>query len=135
MKCFYLATALALAAAQPAAAQDISEPVWMTVQHNVDDLEAWRRVFDSGLQIRRDAGELQFWIATTPGPPISVLAIFQWDGAEAALAFVNDPLVRGAMLSAGVISEPVISPHETDPRKWITSEDAGTLQSEIAESD
>lgn len=132
MKCFYLATALALAASQPAAAQDISEPVWMTVQHNVDDYEAWRKVFDSGLQIRRDAGELQFWIATTPGPPISVLAIFEWDSAEAALAFVNDPLVRGAMQSAGVISEPVISLHDDDPRYWITSDDVPMSEPEVA---
>lgn len=118
-----IALAIALAAAQPAAAQDTPEPVWMMVQHEVADYAAWREVFDGGLETRRSAGELQFEILKMPGPPDTVLAIFEWEGAEAALAFVNDPFVRAAMQSAGVISDPVVSLHENDPRYWVTSDD------------
>ena len=80
-------------------------------------------MFDSGLSARQSAGELQFEIVTMDGTPATVLAIFEWTSEEAALAFVNDPVVLNAMTSAGVISEPVITLHENDPRYWITSDE------------
>ncbi|MEO0862649.1 MAG: hypothetical protein AAFY65_18800 [Pseudomonadota bacterium] len=123
MNRFHLAAFLALATLQPAFAEPTSEPVWMMVQHDVADIAAWRDVFDSGLSTRQSAGELQFQILSMDGPPATVLAIFEWTSEESALAFVNDPAVRNAMASAGVISEPVISLHENDPRYWITSDD------------
>ncbi len=46
------------------------------------------------------------------------MAIFEWTDADAALAFVNDPAVRNAMQAGGVISEPVITLHDNDPRWW-----------------
>ena len=104
----------------------------MIVQHDVADLEAWRDVFDSGLSTRQSAGELQFQILTMDGPPATVLAIFEWTSEESALAFVNDPFVRNAMASAGVISEPVISIHDNDPRYWITSDEPAASSSDTA---
>ena len=61
------------------------------------------------------------------GPPATVLAIFEWTGEEAALTFVNDPAVRNAMDAAGVISEPVVTLHDNDPRGWTTT--VGTAMS------
>lgn len=122
MKRFHLAAILTLATLQPASAEPTSEPVWMMVQHDVADIAAWRDVFDSGLSVRQSAGELQFQIITLDGPPATVLAIFEWTSEESALEFVNDSAVRNAMASAGVISEPVISLHENDPRYWITTD-------------
>lgn len=118
----YAAIALALATAQPIAAQETSETVWMMVQHDVADYAAWREVFDSGLSVRQSAGELQYEVIKKIGEPTAVLAIFEWDGADAALAFVNDPSVQAAMQSAGVISEPVVHLSDSDPRYWKTTE-------------
>ncbi len=44
----YLAIALALTAVLPAAAQNKSETVWMMVQHDAADYQAWQDVFDNG---------------------------------------------------------------------------------------
>jgi len=118
-----LAALITLASFQPVTSQTSTDTAWMMVQHDVADLEAWRDVFDSGLSARQSAGELQFQILTMDGPPATVFAIFEWTNEDAALAFVNDPVVRNAMTSAGVISEPVITLHENDPRYWITSHD------------
>ena len=118
-----LAALITLATFQPVTSQTPTDTAWMMVQHDVADLEAWRDVFDSGLSARQSAGELQFEIVTMDGTPATVLAIFEWTSEEAALAFVNDPVVRNAMTSAGVISEPVITLHENDPRYWITSDE------------
>lgn len=131
----YAAIALALAIAQPLAAQDTSETVWMMVQHDVADCAAWREVFDSGLSVRQSAGELQYEVIKKTGEPTAVLAIFEWDGADAALAFVNDPSVQAAMQSAGVIFEPVVHLFDSDPRYWKTTEMLGTPSIELTLED
>ena len=120
---FQFAAALCSAITLPAAAQDQTDTVWMIVQHDVAAYAPWREVFDSGLSTRQSAGELQFEILTKPGPPVAVMAIFEWTDAEAALAFVNDPSVRNAMQAGGVISDPVITLHDTDPRYWTDAHD------------
>ncbi|MEP5199645.1 MAG: hypothetical protein ABJQ66_09515, partial [Paracoccaceae bacterium] len=102
---------------------------------DVADLDAWREVFDSGLSARQSAGELQYEILAMDGPPATVLAIFQWTSEESALAYVNDPIIRNAMTSAGVISEPVITLHDNDPRWWDTSDGPGLSSAEQAPVD
>lgn len=132
MKPFRLAAILTLATFQPATAEPAIEPVWMMVQHDVVDIAAWRDVFDSGLSVRQSAGELQFEILTMSTFPNSVIGIFEWTSEEDALAFVNSSSVRAAMTSAGVISEPVISIHENDPRYWNTSDEPAKTSADIA---
>lgn len=135
MKRFFLAATLTLATFQPAAAEQTTAPVWMMVQHDVADIAAWRDVFDSGLSVRQSAGEVQFQILTIDGPPASVVAIFEWTSEAAALAFVNDPAVRNAMNAAGVISEPVVTLHDSDPRWWTTSVGSAMSSAQLAPSD
>lgn len=132
MKQFHLAAILMLAALQPVAAEPAAKSVWMMVQHDVVDIVAWREVFDGGLSVRQSAGALQFQILTMDGPAATVLAIFEWTSEESALAFVNDSAVRNAMASAGVISEPVITLHENDPRYWITTDDRAAPATDMA---
>ena len=127
-----LAALITLATFQPVTSQTPTDTAWMMVQHDVADLEAWRDVFESGLSARQSAGELQFEIVTMDGPPATVLAIFEWTSEEAALAFVDDPVVRNAMRSAGVTSEPVITLHDNDPRYWITPEDGSASVTDMA---
>lgn len=89
-----------------------SDPVWMSVQHDVVDLEAWRVVFDSALEARRLGGELSYEINTFPANPNTIVAVFKWDSGARARAFMDDPLVREAMRGAGVVSEPVVTLYE-----------------------
>ncbi|MEM9582133.1 MAG: hypothetical protein AAGA08_03380 [Pseudomonadota bacterium] len=132
MKRFHLGAILMLATLQSAAAEPTTEPVWMMVQHDVADIAAWREVFDGGLSIRQDAGELHFEILTMPIFPNSVIGIFEWTSEEKALAFVNSSSVRAAMKSAGVTSEPVVSIHENDPRYWNTTHDPAATSADLA---
>ncbi len=127
---FQFAAALCCAIALPVAAQGQPDTVWMIVQHDVAAYAPWREVFDSGLSTRQSAGELQFEILTKPGPPVTVMAIFEWTDADAALAFANDPAVRNAMQAGGVISDPVITLHDTDPRFW-SDLDAPATQTDL----
>ena len=135
MKRCYLAAVLMLATLQSADADPTPESVWMLVQHEVADIAAWRKVFDGGLSIRQDAGEMQFEILTMPNFSNSVIGIFEWTSEEAALAFVNSSSVRAAMTSAGVTSEPVISIHENDPRYWVMSDEPAASTGTIASSE
>lgn len=89
-----------------------SGPVWMTVVHEVEDHDAWRTVFDSGLSTRQSAGELQFEISRHPEYPNRIIATFRWDTAERARAFVDDPFVRHAMMAAGVLTDPIVTFHD-----------------------
>lgn len=95
----------------PGYAQDTRPPapVWMSVTHEVVDLEAWRKVFDSALVARQGAGEIRHQITSFTANPHTIVAVFQWESAARARAFVNDPLVRDAMRRAGVTSEPVVA--------------------------
>ena len=96
----------------------------MVVRHDVADYATWRRVFDSGLSTRRSAGELSFRIVTAPGER-TVVGIFEWDSAQRAHAFVHDPFVRNAMRAGTVLSGPVASLHETEPRGTNAMGDGG----------
>lgn len=88
-------------------------PVWVSVAHEVADLEAWREVFDGALEARQGAGELSYQINSFPANPNTIVAVFQWDDAARARAFVSDPLVRDGMRRAGVTSQPVVTFYET----------------------
>ena len=129
MNRFHLAAILMLAPFQCAAADPTNEPVWMMVQHDVADMAAWREVFDGGLSVRQNAGELQFEILTVATYPNSVIGIFEWTSEDAALDFVNSTSVRAAMTSAGVTSEPIITLHENDPRYWLAGDEPAATRS------
>lgn len=131
---FHLTAISMLATLQAVAAEPMTELVWMMVQHDVADLDAWREVFDGGLTIRQGAGELQFEILAISTFPNSVIGIFEWTSEEAALAFVNSSSVRAAMTSAGVTSEPVVTIHENDPRYWNTSDNPASTFANVASS-
>ena len=90
-------------------------PVWLMVIHEVEDYAKWRAIFDNALSVRQRAGELSFEIVRHPGYPNNIIAIFQWDTAERARAFVDDPGLRNSMKAAGVISEPIVTFHEDTP--------------------
>lgn len=102
----------ALLAFQQNAYADGVTPVWMSVQHDIVDLEAWRIVFDDALDARKRAGELSYQINTFSANPNTVVAVFKWASTEQAEAFVNDPMVRDAMRGAGIVSELVVSVYE-----------------------
>lgn len=118
MKRILFALAITLALPIHLTAQDAATtgPVWMMVVHEVEDCAAWRAIFDSGISTRQSAGELRFEIAKHPAYPNDIIAIFQWDTAERARAFVDDPAVRNAMKAAGVISEPIVTFYKDTPR-------------------
>ncbi|MFK7792908.1 MAG: hypothetical protein AB8B88_09595 [Devosiaceae bacterium] len=90
-------------------AQETPAPVWVSVTHEVVDLEAWRAVFDSALSARQGAGEMSYQINSFAANPNTIVAVFQWDSAARARAFIRDPLVRNAMRRAGVTSQPFVA--------------------------
>ena len=86
-----------------------SGAVWLMVVHEVADYGRWRAIFDSGYEARRIAGELQFEINTYPQQPNRIIAVFEWDSATRACAFLSDQALKNAMAAAGVISPPVVT--------------------------
>ena len=119
MKRIICAVAIALLQTQLIVAETApkSEHVWMMVQHDLADFDAWREVFDSGLSTRKRAGEISYEINTHPAFPDAVIAIFAWDTAVGARAFVDDPAIRIAMRAAGVLSEPIVTILKEPARK------------------
>ncbi|WP_298835836.1 hypothetical protein [uncultured Roseobacter sp.] len=113
MKRVFFALMLALAPSLPAADETPAQnPVWMMVAFEVASYDTWRAAFDSDLSLRRDAGELSFEINRFPRFPNQIIAIFKWDSAERAQAFISDPALHASMKAGGVVSKPTITFHE-----------------------
>jgi quinol monooxygenase YgiN len=78
------------------------------VRHRVNDYEVWKEVFDNALDMRKAAGELSFRILVGSDDQLLVVGLFEWDSAENAKVFFEDPELKEAMRAAGVAEEPQI---------------------------
>jgi hypothetical protein len=83
--------------------------VYINVRHTVTDYAAWRSVFD-GDEARRHAGGATGvnQIFRDADDPNTINIILEWDNAENAHKFLNDPALREVMQKAGVVGAPAI---------------------------
>ena len=83
--------------------------VYINVRHTCADYVTWRSVFDGDESRRRAAGATGVnQIYRDADDPNTVNVILEWDNAENARKFLDDPALREAMQKAGVVGAPAI---------------------------
>jgi heme-degrading monooxygenase HmoA len=80
----------------------------MFVRHTVENYEAWKSVFDSGVDMRKRNGEKSHRIMRQENGSSEVFALFKWDSLDNARNFASSSELREAMAKAGVVGKPEI---------------------------
>jgi heme-degrading monooxygenase HmoA len=74
----------------------------MLVQIKVKDYTEWKKVFDTGSEMRTSNGELSHQIYHDARDPNKVTALYRWDSLANAQKFAQSPELKAAMMQAGV---------------------------------
>ena len=82
---------------------------YMFVRHSVKDYDAWKVIFDSVADLRRENGERSYQILRQGNGSNEVFALFEWDNLDNAKKYASSPELRAAMERAGVTGKPDIS--------------------------
>ena len=83
--------------------------VYINLRVNVADYDTWRKGFDANESNRKSAGSTgvnQFY--RDVDNPNNVTLILEWDAADKAQAFLNDPNTKASMDAAGVTGRPMV---------------------------
>ena len=80
----------------------------MLVQHNVKDFAEWKKVYDSGANLRTNNGGLSDQIYRDASDPNSLTVVFKWDSLANAKNFAQSPELKADMEKAGVEGPPSI---------------------------
>jgi heme-degrading monooxygenase HmoA len=81
--------------------------VYLKVQHTVADYAKWRAVFDDHEATRRAFGATGVkQVFRGLENPNAITVLVEWDTAENAQRFSQDPGLKEAMAAGGVISAP-----------------------------
>ena len=77
------------------------------VRHTVADYAKWREGFDAHDPARRAAGATGVTqVYRDVEDPNTITVLIEWDSAQNALRFMQDPSLQEVMAAAGVISVP-----------------------------
>ena len=83
--------------------------IYLNVRHTVADYAKWRAGFDAHEAARRAAGATGVQqIYRDLENPGAITIIMEWDNAEKARKFVQDPALAEVMKNAGVTGAPEI---------------------------
>lgn len=80
----------------------------MMVQIMVKDFAGWKKVFDSGSDLRASNGELSHQIYQDANTPNKLTAIYKWNSLANAQKFAQSPELKAAMMEAGVQGPPSV---------------------------
>ena len=83
--------------------------VSMLIQHQVKDYDAWKKVFDSAIDMRTSNGELSALVYREVNDPNKVTTINNWNSLANAQKFAHSPELKAAMEKAGVLGVPNVS--------------------------
>ena len=81
----------------------------MLIQHQVKDFAAWKKVFDSALDMRKSNGEISAQVYRDANDPNKITTINKWISLESAQKFAHSPELKAAMETAGVVGAPSVS--------------------------
>ena len=81
----------------------------ISITHEVDNFEAWKKVFDMDEARHKEGGLTLTGLGTSDDNPSEVFMMFASYDLESAKAIVNDPNLKDMMSKAGVTSEPIIN--------------------------
>ena len=79
---------------------------YMFVRTSVKDYEAWKPVFDSGIDMRRKSGEKSYQVLRQGDGSNELVVLSRWDSLDDARRFAASPELKEAMQRAGVIGKP-----------------------------
>jgi hypothetical protein len=83
--------------------------VYINLRLNLEDYEKWRAGFDANDSFRRAGGSTGInQIYRDVDNPNTVSLILEWESAEKAKTFLDNPALKQTMQKAGVIGAPVI---------------------------
>ena len=83
--------------------------IYLNVRHTTADYAKWRVGFDAHETARRAAGATGVQhVFRDLEKPNAVTIIMEWDSAEKARKFAQDPALREVMEKAGVIGAPEV---------------------------
>ena len=81
----------------------------MLIQHQVKDYAAWKKVFDSAIDLRTSNGGLSAQVYHDVSDPNKVTTINKWNSLANAQKFAHSPELKAAMEKAGVVGAPNVS--------------------------
>ncbi len=83
--------------------------VHVLVRHTVADYSAWRPIFDGDAARRKAAGATGVnHVHRDVDEPNTLTLVLEWDNAENARKFLDDPALREVMAKAGVVGAPAV---------------------------
>lgn len=83
--------------------------VYINLRVNVADYDKWRAGFDANESSRKSAGSTgvnQYY--RDVDNPNNVTLVLEWEAADKAQAFLNDPNTKASMDAAGVTGRPAV---------------------------
>lgn len=78
----------------------------MLVQHRVKDFAAWKKVFDSAIDLRTSNGELSAQVYRDASDPNKITVINKWNSLANAQKYAHSPELKAEMEKAGVEGQP-----------------------------
>lgn len=72
--------------------------------HEVENYLAWKNIFDSAANIRKEAGEISFQVLKYENEPNKIVHFSVWSSSEAAKFFFESPKLVQIRIDAGVKS-------------------------------
>jgi len=91
---------------------------YVLIIHEVADYPAWKKVFDSASEIRRDAGERSYQVLRYQNDPNRIVHFSTWTSIDDAKRFFESPMLVRIRAEAGVKSPEFI---------YLDQLEAGTL--------
>jgi quinol monooxygenase YgiN len=80
----------------------------MLIHNTVKDYAEWKKVFDSGKEVRASNGELSYQIYRDSADANKITVINKWNSLANAQKFAHSPELKAAMERAGVVGAPTI---------------------------
>ncbi len=77
---------------------------YVLIIHEVEDYQAWKKVFDDAAGIRKDAGERTYQVLKYASNPNKIVHFSSWTSIDAAKQFFESPQLVKLRLDAGVKS-------------------------------
>ncbi|MDD1414046.1 antibiotic biosynthesis monooxygenase [Dolichospermum sp. ST_con] len=77
---------------------------YVLIIHEVEDYEAWKKVFDDAANIRKEAGEITYQVLKYENNPNQIVHFSSWTSIEDAKRFFESPKLVRIRQEAGVKS-------------------------------
>ncbi|WPR73059.1 antibiotic biosynthesis monooxygenase [Flavobacterium sp. NG2] len=77
---------------------------YVLIIHEVEDYNAWKKIFDNASEIRKEAGEISYQVLKYENDPKKIVHFSVWSSIENAKQFFESPKLIEIRKEAGVKS-------------------------------